>query len=187
MRRLFLFFFVSLLPLSVAAQTIRGCQAHHPQYIPGHIDISYSANCTGHDEPEFEPVSSAPGSARDLIWTVVLPADGEHLVSDVDLFWFGGVVRDTHSLFNQGFVELQFYPDSIVTKCFADGRFSINFSLDTYSVCSPVFKVVPNNLRSHHFTQIVAFNTMLEDSSAPGHPAGPAVFVPQFGLLPGCH
>jgi|SRR5215469_3473050 len=170
MRCFFLLLVAGLVSSSAQAQTIRGCQAHHPKYIAGHVEISYSANCTGHDEPELEPVSGAADSARDLTWTVVLPADGERLVSDFDLFWFGGVLRDSHSLLNQAFVELQLYPDSVVTKCFANGGFSINFSADTYSACSPVFKVVPNNPRSHHFTETVAFNAMLEDSADPGHP-----------------
>lgn len=128
------------------AQTTRACLAHHPLYIPGQFEVNYSQGCTGHDEPELTPVSSAPGSARDLTWTVVLPANGRTSVSDVGpTFWFGGTVTDPHSLFNQAFVELQFYPDSLVTKCFNDGGFSVNFSPNTFTACSPVFKVVPNN------------------------------------------
>jgi hypothetical protein len=53
-----------------------GCIAHHPNYIQGKLEVTYEAGCTGHDEPELAPVSSAPGSARDLTWTVVLPSDG---------------------------------------------------------------------------------------------------------------
>ena len=67
---------------STHAQT-QGCFAHHPQYVQGTFEVTYEPGCTGHDEPELDPVSSAPGSARDLTWTVVLPADGRSSVSDV--------------------------------------------------------------------------------------------------------
>jgi hypothetical protein len=170
---------------SLQAQTFSGCLAHHPQYIGGRFEVSYSSNCTGHDEPELMPVSSAPGSARDLTWTVVLPADGRSNVSDVGpTFWFGGTVTDPHSLLGQAFVELQFYPDSTVTKCFADGGFSVNFTPDTYTSCSPVFKVVPNNTSAHGFAELAAFNAMLEDGATPGSPlimhAGDMVTVHYF-------
>jgi hypothetical protein len=167
------------------AQTTKACLAHHPLYIPGQFEVNYSQGCTGHDEPELTPVSSAPGSARDLTWTVVLPADGRTSVSDVGpTFWFGGTVTDPHSLFNQAFVELQFYPDSLVTKCFSDGGFSVNFSPNTFTACSPVFKVVPNNTSAQSSTETTAFNAMLEDSADPGNPlvmhAGDTVKVHYF-------
>ena len=166
------------------AQNATACLAHHPQYIAGQFEVSYSQGCTGHDEPELIPVSSAPGSARDLTWTAVLPTHGRSSVSDVGpTFWFGGTVSDPKSLFGQAFVELQFYPDSTVTKCFADGGFTVNFSLDTYTACSPVFKIVPNNTNAH-FTEKTAFNAMLEDSSTPGSPlvmhAGDTITVHYF-------
>jgi hypothetical protein len=44
---------------------------------------SYTPGCTGHDEPELDPVSSAPGSARNITWRVALPADGTFPVSSV--------------------------------------------------------------------------------------------------------
>ncbi|MGZ4830665.1 MAG: hypothetical protein ACXV78_13595, partial [Candidatus Angelobacter sp.] len=156
---------------TLRAQIATACLAHHPQYIPGQLEVDYSQGCTGHDEPELIPVSSAPGSARDLTWTVVLPANGRTSVSDVGpTFWFGGTVNDPKSLFNQAFVELQFYPDSIVGKCFNDGGFSVNFAPNTFTACSPVFKLVPNNDSAHHFTEKTAFNAMLEDSTTPGSP-----------------
>jgi hypothetical protein len=71
----FLFFACAL-----QAQTFSGCLAHHPQYISGQFEVSYSSNCTGHDEPEITPLSSAAGSARDLTWTVVLPSWAHVLV-----------------------------------------------------------------------------------------------------------
>jgi hypothetical protein len=174
--------FVAALPSG--AQT-SACLAKHPQYVAGKFEPRYSSNCTGHDEPELDPVSSAPGSAKDLTWTVVLPTDGRTNVSDVGpTFWFGGVVTDPHSLFNQAFVELQFYPDSIVGKCFADGGFSVSFSANTYTACSPVFKIVPNNTTAKGFTESAAFNAMLEDSASPGNPlimhAGDTITVHYF-------
>ncbi len=42
-----------------------GCIAHHPNYIEDTFEVQYAAGCSGHDEPELDPVSSAPGSARD--------------------------------------------------------------------------------------------------------------------------
>jgi hypothetical protein len=153
------------------AQTTKDCLARHPQYLPGQFEVTYTQNCTGHDEPELFPVSSAPGSARDLTWTAVLPTGGRSNVSDVGpTFWFGGTVTDPHSLFNQAFVELQFYPDSTVAKCFADGSFSVNFTPNTFTACSPVFKLVPNNSKAGGFSEPTAFNAMLEDAATPGSP-----------------
>jgi hypothetical protein len=173
-----------LTTLSLQAQTVRGCLAHHPQYISGQIEVSYSPGCVGHDEPELDPVSSAPGSARDVTWTAVLPTDGASNVSDVGpTFWFGGTVTDPKSLFGQAFVELQFYPDSLVGRCFADGGFSVTFSPNTYTACSPVFKIVPTGGKSK-FLETAAFNAMLEDSADPGNPlvmhAGDTITVHYF-------
>src|SRR5579862_9444181 len=48
----------------------------------------YTAGCTGHDEPELDPVSSAPRSAQNITWRVRLPADGTKPVSSVGFgFW----------------------------------------------------------------------------------------------------
>src|SRR5262249_22191944 len=68
------------------------CISHVANYAK---DIEYAPGCTGHDEPELDPVSSLPGSARDLTWTAVLPEDGRLPVSDVGpTFWWGGTVTD---------------------------------------------------------------------------------------------
>jgi len=183
-KRLFLLAAFFVFTAAMQAQTTTACLAHHPQYISGVIEVSYSQGCVGHDEPELIPVSSAHGSARDLTWTVVLPTSGSHNVSDVGpTFWFGGTVTDPKSLFGQAFVELQFYPDSIVSKCFNNGGFSVNFSANTFTACSPVFKLVPNNTKAH-FTETTAFNAMLEDSTTPGSPlimnAGDTITVHYF-------
>src|SRR5258707_848599 len=110
-------FFLSHARLAIAADGF-GCIAHHPNYIKNKIEVQYSAGCSGHDEPELDPVSTAAGSARDLTWTAVLPTDGSFIVSATGpTFWFGGTVTDPKSLFGQAFLELQFYPDSIVDGC----------------------------------------------------------------------
>src|SRR5437660_1335936 len=119
--------FLACAALGAKAQTVTACLAHHPQYIEGKFEVTYDPGCTGHDEPELDPVSSAPGSARDLTWTAVLPTNGRSSVSDVGpTFWFGGTVTDPKSLFGQAFVELQFYPDSTLTKCLNNGAFAVH-------------------------------------------------------------
>src|SRR5438045_2421511 len=50
---------ITFTAVSAPAQNT-GCFAHHPQYIEGHFEVSYTPGCTGHDEPELQPVSSAP-------------------------------------------------------------------------------------------------------------------------------
>jgi len=84
--------------------------------------VKYDSGCAGHDEPELDPVSSLPGSAKELTWTVVLPTSGAFPVSATGpTFWFGGAVTDPKSIFGQSFVELQFYPDAIVSSCSQSG------------------------------------------------------------------
>lgn len=166
------------------AQAQTACIGHHPNYVDGKFWPSYSAGCTGHDEPELFPISSAAGSGRELTWTVVLPTDGNSLVSDVGpTFWFGGTVTDPKSLLGQAFVELQFYPDAIVSKCGSNGSFTVSFAPNQYSACSPVWKVNPNNLNSRG-NEVAAFNAMLEDSTTPGSPlvmsAGDTVTIHWF-------
>src|SRR5947209_15621627 len=160
MKRIATLVFAALLltALSASAQTFTGCFAHHPKYIEGQFEVSYSPGCTGHDEPELDPVSSARGSARDLTWTVVLPTGGRSRVSDVGpTFWFGGAVTDPKSVFGQAFVELQFYPDSIVSKCFTDGASAVHFSPDTLRECSTMFKLNQSGNPSK-FLETTAFN-----------------------------
>jgi len=76
----------------VSAQSNQsGCIAHRPKYIEGVFEVKYDSGCTGHDEPELDPVSSLPGSAKELTWTVVLPTGGAFPVSATGpTFWFGG-------------------------------------------------------------------------------------------------
>jgi hypothetical protein len=123
-----------------AAQSGAGdCIAHAPT-ASGEYGIGYTAGCSGHDEPELDPVSALAGSAQDLTWTVVLPSDGTAPVSAVGpTFWRGGTVTDPNpqALFGQAFLEVQFYPDAIVNTCSSSGGFNVTFAPDKFSVCSP--------------------------------------------------
>lgn len=135
------------------------CIGHHPQDF-----VWYTASCTGHDEPEIDPLSSAPGSAQNLTWTVVLPTDGSVQVDAVGpTFWIGGTVSDPNSLFGQAFLELQFYPNSITTGCTSGGGFNVTFSVNAYTACSPVWEV-----SKHGNSESAAFNAMLTDARTGG-------------------
>jgi len=107
-----------------------GCYAHRPNYIEGVFEVVYDSGCSGHDEPELDPVSSLAGSARELTWTVILRSDGNtSLVSATGpTFWFGGTVAYPKSFLGQAFVELQFYPDAIVTSCAQNGGFEVKYA-----------------------------------------------------------
>jgi hypothetical protein len=135
------------------------CIGHHPQEF-----VWYTSSCTGHDEPELDPLSNAPGSAQDLTWTIVLPTNGAMQVDSVGpTFWIGGTVSDPNSLFGQAFLELQFYPNSVVTNCTSNGGYDVSYSANTYSVCAPVWAVKPKgNL------EYAAFNGELLDSATGG-------------------
>jgi hypothetical protein len=135
------------------------CIAHHPAEYYG-----YAAGCTGHDEPEIDPLSNHPGSAKDLTWTFVLPTDAATAVDAVGpTFWFGGTVSDPESLFGQSFLELQFYPNSHLSTCSSNGGFSVSPAQGEYTACSPVWKIDLNGKTEH-----AAFNAMLTDSAAGG-------------------
>jgi len=142
------------------------CIGHHPQEF-----VWYTSSCTGHDEPEIDPLSSAPGSAQNLTWTIVLPTNepgtSAAQVGQVDsvggAFWIGGTVSDPNSLFGQAFLELQFYPNSIVTNCPAGGGYDVTYSPNTYSACSPVWEVSPKGN-----AESAAFNAMLIDNAGGG-------------------
>jgi hypothetical protein len=57
---------------------------HHFQYSEA-VEIHYT--CSGHDEPELDPISDEKGSAQNLTWTVILPSDGAQPVSTLLLPW----------------------------------------------------------------------------------------------------
>ncbi|HYK30778.1 MAG TPA: hypothetical protein VEV63_02415 [Streptosporangiaceae bacterium] len=149
-------------PAASSAQGQSGgvCIGRHPNASA----VWYTGACSGHDEPELDPVSSLPGSAQDLTWTAVLPSDGSVPVSAVGpTFWWGGTVTDPnpHSLFGQAFLELQFYPDSIVNTCSSDGGFNVTHAPNKFSVCSPVFQV-----STQSGAENAAFNAELYDGSS---------------------
>ncbi|MGN6681396.1 MAG: hypothetical protein ACTHKL_26825 [Streptosporangiaceae bacterium] len=128
----------------------------------------YTPGCTGHDEPELDPVSSAPGSAQDITWRVVLPADGAVPVSSVGpTLWFGGTVKDTNpsKIGGEGFLELQFYPDSVTTRCTSGGGFRVTHQADTYTACSPVWTI---QQRGNDIIEPAAFNGMLMNTAGTG-------------------
>jgi hypothetical protein len=142
------------------------CIGHHPQDF-----VWYTSSCTGHDEPEIDPLSNKAGSAQNLTWTVVLPANepgtSEAQVGQVDAvgptFWIGGTVSDPNSVDGQAFLELQFYPNSVVTNCTSNGGYDVSYSANTYSACSPVWAVSLKGSREY-----AAFNAMLVDSATGG-------------------
>jgi hypothetical protein len=139
------------------------CIARHPNY-DSQYPIWYTAGCSGHDEPELDPVSSLAGSAQDLTWTAVLPTDGRVPVSAVGpTFWWGGTVTDPNpqALFGQAFLEVQFYPDAIVTNCTPDGGFNVTYAPNKFSVCTPVWQVGAKS-----FAETAAFNAELFDGSS---------------------
>jgi len=147
-----------------------GCLAHHPNYIEDVLEVQYTTGCTGHDEPELDPVSSAPGSARNLTWTVVLPSNASRGVDETGpTFWLGGTVTDPNSIFGQAFYELQFYPNGVVTNCTPNGGFVLKYAPGVYSVCSPVWSVVTTG-KPGIFHEPAAFNTMLTNSLSAGNP-----------------
>jgi hypothetical protein len=157
-----------LVPISAQAGGKQGgsCIAHRPIYVENKLEARYTAGCSGHDEPELDPVSNAPGSAKDLTWKFVLPADGSFPVAATGpTFWFGGTVSDPTSLFGQAFLEVQFYPDSIVTNCTPGGGFVVKYAPNTYSVCSPVWSLTQTGTAGIYH-EPAAFNGMLTTGAA---------------------
>jgi hypothetical protein len=145
-----------------------GCYAHVIGGLnPDYYDV-YTGNCTGHDEPELDPVSSAPHSALNITWHVQLPAGGTSPVTSVGpTFWFGGTVKDSNpaKIGGEGFLELQIYPDSLVVGCRSNGGFNVHHAVGTYTACSPVW-----TLTNHHkeIQEPAAFNGMIMNPSATG-------------------
>jgi hypothetical protein len=144
-----------------------GCVAHRAAYVEGVFEVRYSSGCSGHDEPELMPLSSRPGSAEDLTWTFELPSNGSHF--DVDAvgptFWVGGPVHDPHSLFGQAYEELQFYPNTVVTKCGVNGGFSARQKTGSWTVCSPTWSIHATGQKPV-FHEPAVFNALLRDSTS---------------------
>src|SRR6516165_9093043 len=125
-----------------AGASTASCLAHVPGGLSEDWYDVYKQGCTGHDEPELDPVSSASRSAQNVTWHVQLPADGTFPVSGVGpTFWFGGTVKDPnpHKIGQQGFLELQFYPDSFTKNCGSTGNFTVVQEANVYTACSPVW------------------------------------------------
>jgi hypothetical protein len=140
------------------------CLAHVPGGLSQDWYDFYTPGCTGHDEPELDPVSPAPRSAQDITWRAQLPADGTFPVSGVGpAFWFGGAVKDSNpnKIGQEGFLELQFYPDSFTTDCTPDGDFSVVQAPDVYTACSPVWTL---EQQGQQIDEPAAFNGMLTDA-----------------------
>jgi hypothetical protein len=149
----------ALAPAAASATPQALCIGHHPQPY-----VWYTHSCTGHDEPELDPVSNAAGSAQNLTWTFVLPANGAIPVDAVGpAFWIGGAVTDPRSLFGQAFLELQFYPNSLIKGCADAGGLSVIQDPGVYTACSPVWEV-----SQHGNSESAAFNAMLTDSQTGG-------------------
>src|SRR5215469_17576668 len=144
-----------------------GCIAHRPAYIEGVFEPHYTAGCSGHDEPELNPVSSLPGSAKDFAWTLVLPSDGSSSTVDAvgPAFWFGGTVNDANSLYGQAFEELQFYPNALVSNCTPRGGFVVANVPGDYTVCSPVWTLTTTGQKPNYH-EPATFNAMLTDGSS---------------------
>ncbi len=148
-----------------AGATTAGCLAHVPGGLSQDWYDSYRAGCTGHDEPELDPLSTASRSAQNITWHVQLPADGTFPVSSVGpTFWFGGTVKDSnpHKIGQEGFLELQFYPDSLTKNCGSTGSFSIVHAPDVYTACSPVWTL---QKKGTGIAEPAAFNGMLTDAT----------------------
>jgi hypothetical protein len=148
-----------LIPATASATSQSLCIGHRPQPY-----VWYTQSCTGHDEPELDPVSNAPGSAQNLTWRFVLPTNGSMPVDSVGpTFWIGGAVTDPNSLYGQAFLELQFYPNSLVKGCAAGGGYNVVVDPGAYTVCSPVWEVSKTGN-----SESAAFNSMLTDSQTGG-------------------
>src|SRR5215469_16781070 len=150
-------------PASASQSGAGDCIAHRFNE-SGEYTYGYTAGCSGHDEPELDPVSSLAGSAQDLTWTAVLPADGAVPVSAVGpTFWWGGTVTNPnpHALFGQAFLEVQFYPDAIVKTCSSDGGFNVTYAPNKFSVCSPTWQVTTTS-----GSENAAFNAELYNGSS---------------------
>jgi hypothetical protein len=148
--------------------SIAACLAHVPGGLGDDRYVFYRPGCTGHDEPELDPVSSVSRSAQNITWHVQLPADGTFPVSSVGLtFWFGGTVKDSnpHKIGQEGFLELQFYPDSLTKNCGSTGSFSVVHAPNVYTACSPVWTLAKKGAQ---IAEPAAFNGMLTDAAGKG-------------------
>lgn len=66
-----------------------------------------------------------------------------------------------HALFGQAFLEVQFYPDSVVNTCSSDGGYNVTYAPDKFTVCSPVWQV-----STQSGAEDAAFNAELYDGTS---------------------
>jgi hypothetical protein len=153
--------------VQTAGQVQADCLAHIPNVGEDYYEV-YTPGCTGHDEPELDPVSNAPGSALNITWHAALPAGGSFPVSSVGpTFWFGGTVADSNpvKIGGQGFLELQIYPDSFTKGCTSAGGFRVVRSPGVYTACSPVWTI---QQKGQDIIEPAAFNGMIMNPSDTG-------------------
>src|SRR5262245_21953023 len=147
-----------------AGASTAACLAHVPGGLGEDWYDSYKPGCTGHDEPELDPVSSASRSAENITWRVQLPADGTFPVSSVGpTLWFGGTVKvsNPHKIGQEAVREPQFYPDSITKNCGSTGSFSLVHAPNVYTACSPVWTLAK---QGKQIAEPAAFNGILTDA-----------------------
>jgi hypothetical protein len=73
-----------------AGASTAACLAHVPGGLGDDRYVFYRPGCTGHDEPELDPVSSASRSAQNITWRVQLPdVPGIERRADVLVRWYG--------------------------------------------------------------------------------------------------
>jgi len=65
----------------------------------------------------------------------------------------------------EGFLELQFYPDSFTTGCTSGGGFQVKHEADVYTACSPVWTIAK---RKGQIIEPAAFNGMPQDAAGSG-------------------
>lgn len=153
---------------TAGASSAANCLAHVVGGLSQDWYDYYTPGCTGHDEPELDPVSSSPGSAQNISWRAVLPKDGTFPVTSVGpTFWFGGTVKDSNpnKIGGEGFLELQFYPDSYTNACTPDGGFDVTQEVGVYTACSPVWTIEQNG---SNIDEPAAFNGMLMNAGGTG-------------------
>ena len=138
---------------------------------------SYQNGCYGHDEPEIDPISNAPGSAQNITWTFRLPTSSARrpLLDLGPTFWVGASMSDKYSLANSVFSELQFYPDSkllpqtgtdINTACTPLG-FNVTPAANTWSICDYTWGLYPSD---GGFAETAAYVSVVDTSSNANQP-----------------
>jgi hypothetical protein len=128
--------------------------------------VTYREGCRGHDEVSFAPLSTTANTASDITWNLILPADGtrtgaREVIDLAPVFWVGAGVADSHSLFGQAFLELQFYPDTKLVSpyCKPNGDYQAVHAPNTFAACAPVWAINPSGPQ-----QYAAFNGLVKQA-----------------------